>query len=63
MTLAVIDILESIQGQLLFQGARDTWEADIEAFAPGYLALESASNGLVNNYDPRNFKNEAELLV
>ena len=59
----MVDILESLQGQLPFQGARDTWEADIEAFAPGYLALERASGGLVDNYDPRNFKNEAELFA
>lgn len=53
MERPILDILESCRPFLDF-GA-DVWRPKIEGYAPGYLAMEEAGNGMAPDYDYSKF--------
>ncbi|KUI70498.1 hypothetical protein VM1G_06397 [Cytospora mali] len=60
----ILDVLEDLKDSYHqnFHGGIDEWMDDIERYAPGYLDMEEASNGMVPDYDHVDFRNEEELL-
>lgn len=59
----ILDILEAAQenGELEFDGDRDSWARDIELYAPGYLAMEAQDRGA--EYEPANLRDPEEAWL
>lgn len=59
MDQPILDILESCKPYI--QGGIDEWMDDIERYAPGYLNMEDAGQGLALEYDCTRLRNMEEL--
>lgn len=59
MEQPILDILEDCKPFL--HGGIDEWMDDIERYAPGYLEMEEAGDGMAPDYDHSKFRNSEEL--
>ena len=58
MELPILELLDDgeIEWWLEFEGDSNTFAADIEIYAPGYLEMEKIGGGMVTDYDHGNFQ-------